>query len=266
MVIKQEYLHKIKDLGLNTYEAKLWTSLLSRGVSTAGELSDIANVPRSRTYDVLESLEKKGFIIMKLGKPIKYIAVAPTEVIDRVKKKVFEEADYQSGLLDTFKKSELLSELNTLHTQGIDMVDPTNLSGVVRGRKNLYNEYISLINNAKKSINLMTSEEGLFRKMNLLTNHLKKAKSRGVDIQILTHLSDESKKYFVSLTKHADMKLNNEIKSRFIMADNNHLLFSLVDGDKVHSNYDSGLIVKSEFFVGSFSKMFDSIWTKSENF
>ena len=56
---------------LNLYEVKIWTALLSRGVSTAGELSDIANVPRSRTYDVLESLEKKGFIIMKLGKPIK---------------------------------------------------------------------------------------------------------------------------------------------------------------------------------------------------
>jgi HTH-type transcriptional regulator, sugar sensing transcriptional regulator len=266
MIIKQENLGKIKDLGLNTYEAKLWTSLLSRGISTAGELSDIANVPRSRTYDVLESLEKKGFIIMKLGKPIKYIAVAPTEVIDRVKKKVFEEADYQSGLLDKFKKSELLSELNTLHTQGIDMIDPTNLSAVVRGRKNLYNEYISLINNAKHSINLMTSEEGLFRKMNLLNNHLKKAKTRGVNIQILTNLSEESKKYFHDLKNHANLKLNEEINSRFIMADNNHLLFSLVDGDKVHSNYDSGLIVKSDFFVSSFSKMFDSIWDKSNKF
>ena len=62
MIVDQDFLNKIKDFGLNSYEAKLWVALLSRGVSTAGELSDIASVPRSRTYDVLESLEKKGFI------------------------------------------------------------------------------------------------------------------------------------------------------------------------------------------------------------
>ena len=64
--IEKKFLNKLKQFGLNSYEAKIWTALLSRGVSTAGELSDISNVPRSRSYDVLESLEKKGFIIMKL--------------------------------------------------------------------------------------------------------------------------------------------------------------------------------------------------------
>ena len=72
--------------GLNSYEYRIWTALLSRGTSTAGELSDIADVPRSRSYDVLESLEKKGFAVMKLGKPIKFLALKPEEVVDRVKK------------------------------------------------------------------------------------------------------------------------------------------------------------------------------------
>ena len=93
MIVQKDFLNKLKDFGLNTYESKLWTALLSRGISTAGELSDIANVPRSRSYDVLESLEKKGFIIMKLGKPIKYVAVPPEEVLERVKKKVVNDAD-----------------------------------------------------------------------------------------------------------------------------------------------------------------------------
>jgi len=66
MIVGKEFLTKLKDFGINSYEAKIWTALLSRGVSTAGELSDIANVPRSRSYDVLESLEKKGFVIMKI--------------------------------------------------------------------------------------------------------------------------------------------------------------------------------------------------------
>ena len=60
LIVKDEFLGKLRRyFALNLYEVKIWTALLSRGVSTAGELSDIANVPRSRSYDVLESLEKK---------------------------------------------------------------------------------------------------------------------------------------------------------------------------------------------------------------
>ena len=93
MIVKEEFLSKLRRyFSLNLYEVKIWAALLSRGVSTAGELSDIANVPRSRSYDVLESLEKKGFVVMKLGKPIKYLAVPPTEVLERVKKNMKKES------------------------------------------------------------------------------------------------------------------------------------------------------------------------------
>ncbi len=82
MVVSEETLKKLRSaFNLNIYEVKVWIALLSKGTATAGELSDMSNVPRSRSYDVLESLEKKGFIIMKLGRPIKYLAVSPQEII-----------------------------------------------------------------------------------------------------------------------------------------------------------------------------------------
>ena len=108
MIVQKEFLDKLKDFGLNSYERKLWIALLSRGVSSAGELSDISNVPRSRAYDVLESLEKKGFIVVKVGKPIKYLAVSPSEVIERVKKKISEDADQRSKTLSQLKDSDIL--------------------------------------------------------------------------------------------------------------------------------------------------------------
>ena len=60
MIMNDQFLKKLRSaFDLNEYEAKIWTALLSKGVSAAGELSDIGDVPRSRSYDVLESLEKK---------------------------------------------------------------------------------------------------------------------------------------------------------------------------------------------------------------
>ena len=146
MIVKDEFLSKLRRyFSLNLYEVKVWTALLSRGVSTAGELSDIANVPRSRSYDVLESLEKKGFVIMKLGKPIKYLAISPQDVVSRVKKNMVTDAEEKVKRLDSMKGTELLSELNTLHTQGIELIEPADLAGAVRGRLNLNNQMESII-------------------------------------------------------------------------------------------------------------------------
>src|SRR3989339_2159670 len=166
MIVKDEFLSRLRQLfGLNLYEVKIWTALLSRGVSTAGELSDIADVPRSRSYDVLESLEKQGFVVMKLGKPIKYLAVPPAEVLERVKKNVKEDAKEQIDKLENLKGTEVIGELNTLHTQGIELVEPSDLSGSLRGRHNLYNHLELTIRNAENSVAIMTTAQGLMRKI-----------------------------------------------------------------------------------------------------
>ena len=88
MIIKPELVKKIRShFNLNIYETKVWLALLSKGVASAGEIAEMSGVPRSRTYDVLESLEKAGFAISKLGKPVKYIAVKPTTVVEKTKNK-----------------------------------------------------------------------------------------------------------------------------------------------------------------------------------
>ena len=84
----QEHLAKLKNIGLNSYEVKLWIALISKGLSTAGELSDISNVPRSRCYDVLESLKNKGFVFVERGKPAKYGAHPPKSTIKNIKEKI----------------------------------------------------------------------------------------------------------------------------------------------------------------------------------
>ena len=76
MIVNQELVKKIKDyFNLNIYETKVWLALLSKGIASAGEIAELSGVPRSRTYDVLESLEKQGFAIAKIGKPTRSIAV-----------------------------------------------------------------------------------------------------------------------------------------------------------------------------------------------
>lgn len=259
MIVQKDFLNKLKDFGLNSYESKLWIALLSRGVSTAGELSDISNVPRSRAYDVLESLEKKGFIVMKVGKPIKYLAVPPEEVVERVKKRVVEEADEKNKILSQMKESDVLEQLNTLHTEGIKLVDPTDRSGAFRGRDKAYEHLVTMVKNAKKSVAIMTSKDGFDRKADLLLNHLKRAVKSGVDVKIAAP-SSVNKDALAEVAKVAKVKHFKESDARFCVVDNKELFFFLTDDQKVHHNYDCAVWVEAPFFVNYFNDLFEKEW------
>lgn len=260
MIVKEEFLSKLRRyFSLNLYEVKIWTALLSRGVSTAGELSDIANVPRSRSYDVLESLEKKGFAITKIGKPIKYIAVPPAEVIERVKKNMKSEADEKVNRLEELKGTDVVDELNTLHTQGIDLVEPSDLSGSLRGRHNLYNHLELTIRNAEDSVTIMTTPQGLMRKIEGLKPTFEKLKKRGVKIRIAAPLSKETFAAVKDIMSVAEVR-HTDSKARFIVVDGKEVIFMVMNDEEVHPTYDVGIWVNTPFFASALENLYDIAW------
>jgi len=261
MMVQTNFLTKLKDFGLNSYESKIWTALLSRGVSTAGELSDIANVPRSRSYDVLESLEKKGFVVMKPGKPIRYVVVPPEEVIERIKKQVKENSEKRIDLINKLRSKQIIDELNLLYSQGIDLVEPGELAGSIKGRANLYNHLESMIKNAKESVIFSTTADGLKRKTEALKEMLLKAKQKGVKIRVAAPLTKDNAKSVKDLSKIGEIKDIN-LKLRFCVIDGKEILFMYLDDEKVHPSYDAGIWVNAEFFAKALECVFDKEWQK----
>ena len=260
MIVKEEFLSKLRTyFGLNLYEVKIWTSLLARGVATAGELSDIANVPRSRSYDVLESLEKKGFVIAKFGKPIKYIAVSPNEVVGRVKKHMQAEADIRIQRLQDISKTEILEELSSLHTQGDSFVEPSDKSGNLKGRHNLYDHLDYVIKGAEKSVVLMTTEQGLVRKIDALKDIFTKIKKRGVDIKIAAPITSKNKTVVKHLEGIAEVR-DTAIKGRFCIVDGQELIFMVTDDEEVHPTYDAGIWINTPFFASVLQNLFELAW------
>ena len=260
MIVKEEFLSKLRRyFGLNLYEVKIWAALLSRGVSTAGELSDIANVPRSRSYDVLESLEKKGFVVMKLGKPIKYIAVQPTEVVERVKKNMRTDAEERVKRLEELKGTEVLQELNALHSQGVELIEPADLSGSLRGRHNLYNHLELTIRNAEDAVTIMTTSQGLLRKIEGLKPVFEQLKKRGVKIKIAAPITKDCKSALKELGDVAEVR-NTNSRARFCIVDGKEIVFMVLDDKEVHPTYDVGIWITTPFFAGALNNLFDLAW------
>lgn len=261
MIVKEEFLSRLRKIfDLNLYEVKVWTALLSRGTSTAGELSNISDVPRSRTYDILESLEKKGFIVMKLGKPIKFVALKPEEVVERVKKNLMRDAKERSNRLETLKGDEVLEELSSLFTKGVKFVEPSDLSGSLKGRQNLYNHMDMMIRDAESTITIMTTAEGLNRKLESLMPSLEKCKKRGVKIRIAAPINSNNIKVARDFKKVAEVRSIDKFKARFAVIDSTQLMFMLLDDEKFHPNYDIGVWINTEFFAQALEQLFELAW------
>lgn len=258
MIVSEQLLKKLRSsFDLNVYEVKIWTALLSRGVATAGELSDTSNVPRSRSYDVLESLEKKGFVVMKLGKPIKYMAVAPEEILRRVKNTIKNHAQIKVDMIEKVKQDNIFKELELLYKQGIEHIDPLTLSGALKGRNNLYDHLSMLIQDAKKSVLIVTTPEGFLRKIKAFKPKFKKLSDKGVKIKIATQVNDEIKKAAKELNGSIQLKQLNKLRARFAVIDSKEVLFMIIDDNKVHETYDTGIWISSEFFANALETMFN---------
>ena len=258
MIVQDHFLKKLRAaFDLNIYEVKIWTALLSRGVASAGELSEIGNVPRSRAYDVLESLEKKGFIIMKLGKPIKYLAVKPEEILKRVKTSIQIEADAKLKSIDQVKEEGVFKDLDLLFKQGVEHIDHASLSGSIKGRDNIYLHISSLLQDAEKNVIIVTSAEEFLRKLQTLKLRFKKLGAKGVKIRVaIPKMTEDIKKELKELANVFQIKIIPNLNSRFVIVDGKDVLFMTNDDKNIHESYDAAIWVNTPYFAKSLETMF----------
>jgi sugar-specific transcriptional regulator TrmB len=267
MLASTKVLDALKRIGLNLYERKLWVALLSRGTSTAGELSAIAKVPRSRAYDVLQSLAEKGFVVVQTAKPIKYVAIDPEEALERAKKRQEEDFRDSQKRIDRLKKSPVMKELNQIFNKGLELILPEEITGALKGKGIITQQVNSMFRGAKKKINIVTTPEGLNEIFETHFDILKKANEKGVEIKIATQAGNKNVEAIevlggIAEIRHMDKK-EVPLTGRFAIVDSKELVFSLTD--KVHATQDLALWSKSEHAAGSvLEPMFKLVWKNSK--
>jgi sugar-specific transcriptional regulator TrmB len=266
MIVSQDVLDALKQIGLNLYERKLWVALLSRGTSTAGELSSLAKVPHSRTYDVLESLAEKGFVMTQTTKPLKYIAIPPREALERAKKTLKESMDITIDRITKLQSSAILKELEKVYKTGVKIVEPGEMTGALKGRDAFYKQLETVFKNAKNEISIFTTSKGLLDLNQIHSDVLKKAAERGVKIRIAAPFSKEAGPVVSNLRQFAELRKVDKIgvEGRFIVADGNHIIMSLTD-EEVHPTQDFALWSQSQHVAEDLlGPMFNCIWQNLE--
>jgi len=268
-IVSQKTMDKLKAIGLNLYERKLYAALLARGTSTAGELSEMAVVPRSRSYDVLESLAEKGFVIIKNAKPLQYVAVSPSEALDRAKNKMKVDLAEAIERIEEFKTSDALDELTKLHSSGVNLVDAADMSGSLKGRHSIHQQLGTMLKTADSNIDILTSENGLKELNSKHADLIKSALDKGVNIRIAAPITSSNKSDVDALkalgNKIAirDISRTNVPTTRMFVVNGNASIIGLTDDVKTHPTQDVAFWSASEHFSQNFVKpTFDLIWEK----
>ncbi len=253
MIVKQELINKIKDyFDLNVYETKVWLALLGKGIASAGEISTMSGVPRSRTYDVLESLEKKGFAIEKLGKPVKYLGVKPNIILEKLKNNVKKDAEDRIKELLKIKSTTEYNDLESLYREGVNPIKREEVSASLKGKSNISNHLREILQNAEKEVIICTNAKEFASKAKLFSQTIASLKKSNIKIQVALSGDD-------SLIKQLSEKLKIKIKradidAKFFIVDRREILFYLSNEP---TQDDLAIWLNSEFFSEAFASLFE---------
>lgn len=171
----------LREMGLSEYEATTYVHLYRLGTSTAKEIASAADVPQSRVYDVLDSLEEKGFVKIQPGRPKKYGTVSPSTALEQFQ--TFKREQQKRKLADVRELGEEF--VDSLSTREPDPTEETDISWSYPNRHYILEELERLTADTESEILMMTTPESFER---ILTHHgelLARRRDAGVEIKAL---------------------------------------------------------------------------------
>lgn len=154
---------KLKEMGFNTYEARVYLALLRHHPATGYEISKDSGVPQARAYDTLKALESRNIVVSIGSRPVTYMPIHPDELLNRWERSFKGSISYLREALPSLTDEKVEPVIN------------------MRGAESICKHAIEMISNAQFSIFLE-----LWRvDTPLLAQPLIDAKARGVDVKVV---------------------------------------------------------------------------------
>ncbi|MFQ6011734.1 MAG: TrmB family transcriptional regulator [Nitrososphaerales archaeon] len=175
MAIIEKVKRSLADIGLTEYEIKTYLILLEHGKLTASQISKEDGPPFSKIYEVLGSLEKKGWLEVEHGRPARYYPKSPSSALDTMRMR--DERDW------TTNATEIIKELVPIYEKKEVRERPD--IWIVRGTFNIVTKVKETLETSGKEV-LLAVPSLLGEALTLLTPMLHTIKERGIRIRILT--------------------------------------------------------------------------------
>jgi sugar-specific transcriptional regulator TrmB len=219
MAISDATRRALRELGLTEYETRAYLTLITYGVLTASQVSENAIVPYSKIYDVLVSLEKKGWIESKSGRPSRYYPKPPLEALEAVKLRL------ESTIKDC--EQQVLSELQPIYEKKEVRERPD--IWIIRGEFNVLAKLQEIL--SKTKIELMIAapiiSDALAATFTPALVHLKNV---GVKTMIMTTKTTDNK--LLRASEAAEVRIRDQMFGGGIISDEREVLLILGEEEK----------------------------------
>ena len=205
----------LERIGLTGYEIRTFSTLLTSGEQTASEISQKSGVPYSKIYEVLGTLEEKGWIGSDEGRPTRYFAKSPATGVETVRQRREEEFARNQGII--------INDLVPLYEKSGTSEKPD--IWVLSGTVNIAAKILGMVDNCRSEVMIALPEAG----QQLVKQALPKLRllhDRGVSITILT--SDKmDKESLRAASRVAAVKVRRGLFGGGIISDKRYVVILL---------------------------------------
>ncbi|MFC6826293.1 TrmB family transcriptional regulator [Halopelagius fulvigenes] len=101
------------NLGLTEYEARCFIALNRVEQATAKEISQLSDVPRSRVYDTVDKLHKRGLVDVQQSDPRQYRAVSKEQAFEKLRSSFDENVEEADAALEGVGSAETQEQKGT---------------------------------------------------------------------------------------------------------------------------------------------------------
>jgi len=202
----------LEKIGLTSYEIRTYTSLVDGGELNAQELSQKSGVPYSKIYEILGSLEEKGWIGSDESRPTKYFAKSPSNALETTKQSIENEF--------TTNQNNILSELAPLYEKTGTSEKPD--IWFISGAMNIFSKIETMVEHCRQEVMIAVPKAGEEIVKQALPK-LRLLHDKGIDITILTSDSFD-KDSLKSISRVADVKVKEGMFGGGIIFDKRYVV------------------------------------------
>ncbi|WP_297129340.1 TrmB family transcriptional regulator [uncultured Porphyromonas sp.] len=252
-------------LGLSEREAKVYRVLLGIEEITASAIPKFADVPRTKVYEVLTSLQKKGFCRENTdGNILTYSAVDPKLALESLMRPERERLRGMEELSSTLKE-----EMGELYNNSATRLGDYEFIEILKGHAEIVHRYNDLRSNARDEIIEMSKGDYFISDEEAIHEADANAKliDRGVRLQVLYERSEIEQcgnNYFH--TKNHELgvsaRMVDELPIKMSLFGGNTLMLPLSDPAIPEPN-TTALIIEHPELYKTFKMMFRVYWDQA---
>jgi HTH-type transcriptional regulator, sugar sensing transcriptional regulator len=254
MSISDKSRKAMESLGLTSYEIKVYLSLLEAGSMTASNISKKSGVPYSKIYEVLNSLEDKGWLESDSSRPQKFFPKSPLTAVEAMKMRI------ESSIRDS--KNTIMSELMPIYRKSGLRERPE--IWVVMGVYNIAAKISEIIQTCQHELLIALPQvaEGIARP---LQPTLRTLQEKGVKIDVLAS-EEASSDTLRAISRVAEVRLKNNMFGGGVIGDSKHVMILLSEGRSEAGNFEPTAIWAEHIGLARFAKdYFHYLWADAQN-